>query len=507
MKCRYCGYEIPEGMLYCGKCGKEVRIVPDYNPLEDMLTAQIKGAISGEESYEDYIDYDSIRNTDPRRSGSAAGQSTGRSAAGGVSRSTSRSMGGGLSRSTGRDMGGVSRSTSRDMGGVSRSTSRDMGGLSRSTSRDMGGLSRSTSRDIGVGTGRNTSRDVGVGVSRNTGSSRRGTGPQRGYATGNLSEREKKRRQSERKKAKRRQRMGCCFLLFLLAAAVIGSAFTLYMNSYKGFVARGDEARKAGEYNRAIDFYEKAVKKDESKAEAYIGLSKVYIGKNDLDWAESIFREAVKKQPDNADIYEGYVKFYMDTDQKDEIPLLLSDVDEEVAERLAGYITKGPEFSLDDKEPYEDVQELSLSTEEGYTIYYTDDGEEATTASTKYTEPLLIGEGESVITAIAVDTKGVPSLPVKKTYKVELPVVDAPAVSPSTGQYNSAMQIEIKIPEGYAAYYTTNGEDPTTASALYTGPIEMPEGETLFKAVLVNGKGRMSGVTTRNYVLEPEQTD
>ena len=121
---------------------------------------------------------------------------------------------------------------------------------------------------MGVGTGRNTGRDVGAGVSRNTGSSRRGTGPQRGYATGNLSEREKKRRQSERKKAKRRQRMGCCFLLFLLAAAVIGSAFTLYMNSYKGFVARGDEARKAGEYNRAIDFYEKAVKKDESKAEA-----------------------------------------------------------------------------------------------------------------------------------------------------------------------------------------------------------------------------------------------
>ena len=90
---------------------------------------------------------------------------------------------------------------------------------------------------------------------------------------------------------------------------------------------------------------------------------------------------------------------------------------------------------------------------------------------------------------------------------MDLPVVDEPAVSSSTGHYNSAMQIEIKIPEGYAAYYTTNGEDPTTASALYTGPIEMPEGETLFKAVLVNGKGRMSGITTRNYVLEPEQTD
>lgn len=359
--------------------------------------------------------------------------------------------------------------------------------------------------NTGRGVNRSTSRDMGV--SRNTGSNRRDTGFQRGNTTGNLPERERKRRQAERKKAKRRQRMGCFFLIFLLLAALAGSGITLYLNSYTGFVARGDEARKAGEYNKAIDFYEKAVKKDESKAEAYVGLSKVYIGKNDLDWAESIFREAVKKHPDNADIYEGYVKFYMDTDQKDEIPLLLEDVDEKVAERLAGYITKAPEFSLDDKEPFEDVQELSLNTEDGYTIYYTDNGEEATIASTKYTEPLLIGEGETVITAIAVDTKGVPSLPVKKTYTVELPIVDAPAVSPSTGQYNSAVPIEIKIPEGYAAYYTTDGEDPTLSSALYTGPVEMPEGETLFKAVLVNGKGRMSGVTTRNYVLETEAAE
>ena len=483
MKCRYCGYEIPEGMLYCGKCGKEVRIVPDYNPLEDMLTAQIKGAISGEGGYDDYIDYDSIRNTDPRRSASAASRNTGRNTEGGVSRSTGRSVTGpdrGVSRSTSRNMTGTDR-------GVSRSTSRDMGGTG-------GGVNRSTSRDMGAGAGRNTGNNAG----------RRNTGSQRMNTTGNLSERERKRRQMERKKAKRRQRMGCFFLIFLLLAALVGCGITLYMNSYKGFVARGDKARQAGEYNRAIDFYEKAIDKDGTKAEAYIGLSKVYIAKNDLDWAESIFREAVKKYPDNPDIYEGYVKYYMDTDQKDEIPMLLADVDDKVAERLAGYITKGPEFSLDDGQPYEDVQELSLSAEDGYTIYYTDDGEEATMASTKYTEPLLIEEGETVITAIAVDTRGVPSLPVKKTYTVEFPIVDAPAVSPSTGQYNSAMQIEIKVPDGYAAYYTTNGEDPTTASARYTGPIDMPEGETLFKAVLINGKGRASGITTRNYVLETE---
>ena len=45
MKCGYCGHDIPEGKLYCDKCGNEVCIVPDYNPLEDMLTQQIRGQI------------------------------------------------------------------------------------------------------------------------------------------------------------------------------------------------------------------------------------------------------------------------------------------------------------------------------------------------------------------------------------------------------------------------------------------------------------------------------
>ncbi len=473
MKCEYCGYEIPEGMLYCESCGREVRIVPDYNPLDDMLTEQIRGAINGEDGYEDYLDYGPIGDREAR----GAGRNTGRG--------TNRDMGGGVSRSTGRNAGGAGRGVSQDMrNGAGRSTARDMG-VGRSTSRDMGGA------------GRSTSRDVRGGVSRNT-SSRRVNG------TENMSERDRKRRQAERKKAKKRKRMGCLFVIFLMIAAVAGGVFYLYRNSYQGIISRGNQALKAGELNQAIAYFERGIKKDETKKDAYIGLAKVYIAKKDLDWAESIFLEAVKKQPKNADIYQAYVEFYMDTDQKEKIPLLLEDVDGDVAERLAGYIVADPGFSLDDSEVYEDVQELSLTTEEGYTIYYTDDGSEATIRSKKYTEPIQLGEGVSEISALAVDEKGVPGLPVKKSYTVELPIVDAPAVSPSTGQYSSAVQIEIKVPEGYEAYYTTNGEDPSTASSKYMGPIDMPEGETLFKAILVNSKGRTSGITTRNYVLETE---
>ena len=86
MKCRYCGYEIPDGELYCEHCGKEVRIVPDYNPLDDMLTAQIKVSLDGEEPEDEAFDTAPVRNTG-RRTG------TGRGTRQGTSRNTNRSTG------------------------------------------------------------------------------------------------------------------------------------------------------------------------------------------------------------------------------------------------------------------------------------------------------------------------------------------------------------------------------------------------------------------------------
>ena len=186
------------------------------------------------------------------------------------------------------------------------------------------------------------------------------------------------------------------------------------------------------------------------------------------------------------------------------IPLLLDEAPENIREKLSEYIIEEPEFDLDEGEVYEEVHQLEI-TASGSTIYYTTDKSEPTLSSTKYSEPIQLTEGENIIRAIAVDERGIPSMSVEKTYVVEFPVEDAPAVSPSTGQYEQAQKIEIKVPEGYEAYYTLTGDDPTTASSKYSGPVDMPEGETLFKAILVNGSGRSSGVTTRNYMLEIEE--
>lgn len=90
MKCRYCKAEIPEGELYCKKCGREVQIVPDYNPLEEMLTAQIQ--LDGNEQESELDQYINQKRRNNNRTGQSAGRNTGRSASRTTAAMTGRRM-------------------------------------------------------------------------------------------------------------------------------------------------------------------------------------------------------------------------------------------------------------------------------------------------------------------------------------------------------------------------------------------------------------------------------
>ena len=413
MKCRYCKAEIPEGELYCKKCGREVQIVPDYNPLEEMLTAQIQ--LDGNEQESELNQYINQKRRNNNRTGQSAGRNTGRSA----SRTTAAM--------TGRRMTG------------------------------------------------NTTGQM-------------------------LTEKERRKRQSAkaaRKKALRRKRR---IVLLIMAAIVVlaGAGFyVVYQNSYNGIMKKAQKAAQSKDYTTAEAYYKQAISKNTKKADAYTGLADVYLSQDKTDEGTTLFEEAVSKQSGNVELYKACMDFYLKSDQNMEIPELLDSVNDSMLEKLSDYVVDEPKFSLEDSTTYDDVQKLLLTADKD-TIYYTTDGTDPDLTSTKYTsEGIQISEGETTIKAIAVNKKGVPSAIGKKTYTVEFPVEDAPAVSPST-----AVPIEVKVPEGYTAYYTTDGTDPTTASTKYTGPIDMPKGETLFKVVLVNGKGRMSGITTRNYMYD-----
>ncbi len=545
MRCRNCGAEIPDGQLFCPVCHAEVQIVPDYNPLEDVLAREVKGSVEYATRPINSRDVRRYRSREERENEYAT-----RVLNQGEYRSSTRVLNQGemsrlrsqytrtpsASRYGGRSADGSGASYQWDRAGYAR---RDPG----NAASDNGYARRSTAwdntyarREAGSAAGGSSyvRRDAG-NVAGGSGYARRDAGDWRGsselrYNTGNVRRETggmqrnaeavrgddedrnagtiypdaptRQRQRRERKKRSAKKRMQKFFMIFCMILVIGGAAgFFIYQNSYAGMVGKGQKALQSGEYSAAENYFERAIQRNVKKAEAYDGLSKVYIQQKNPDRAEEIFIAAIDSQPENADLYEAAIRFYIETEQEEKISPLLEGCDTSVLSRVSDYVSEAPAFSLDEG-TYQEVQEISLTGEGD--IYYTDDGSTPTASSTPYTEPILVNVGTTVINAVSINKKGIPSLTATRTYTVELPIADAPAVTPSTGQYNAPFQITVQVPEGYTAYYTTDDSMPSAASEQYTGPIDMPQGSLIFSVVLVSDSGKMTGVTKRNYVLQME---
>lgn len=424
MKCMSCGAEFADDSLICPVCGHEIQIVPDYNPLDDVLTAQVKGAVS--ETLRININQEQLEKYRAENK-----------------------------RNTGR------------VPENGRAYQKRVGNGQGVESQNVGSKNRMTEEDL-------------------------------------ERERRARRRKAEKKRmlAKKRRQRKMMIAGGILAGVIVLGIFG-YTNSYTGRVNSGYKKLEAGEYTEAELKFEKAIKQKEERSEAYTGLAEVYVAQGDLEKAEQLFLDAIAEQPENEALYEAAVQFYISTGQETKVMELLDKCeDESVVKKLEKYISNGPKFSLDEKEIYDEVQALEL-TSEGEAIYYTIDGTDPTVSSTKYTDPIKLEEGETEVRAISVNAEGVPSLVVTKVYTVEFPIEDAPSVTPSTGQYDDYQEIKIVVPEGYVAFYTTDGSDPTTSDTRiqYSGPFDMPEGNTILNVVLMNQKERYSDVTKRNYEL------
>lgn len=62
-----------------------------------------------------------------------------------------------------------------------------------------------------------------------------------------------------------------------------------------------------------------------------------------------------------------------------------------------------------------------------------------------------------------------------------------PTFSSASGEYSSGQQVSISAPAGSSVYYTTNGLLPTSASALYTGPITLTANEAIQAVAIQSG--------------------
>ena len=232
MRCTHCGAIIPDDQVVCPECGAEVQIVPDYNPLDDVLAREVKGSVEGATRQ---IQTDDIRRY--RRDDRTKNVNSTR-----ILSPEERSRIRDRKRAGGQRMSGK---------GTVRGTA-EMRGQRRNTS-ELRAQKKNTSE----------MRDQ----RRNTDELRR--------SRQNTDE-QRRARQQKRLEAAKRKRRNLLITLFLLLALIIAGVYLVYQNSYTSMINKGYRAIQSGDYDQAESYFDRAVRKDRSKPDAYTGYADVY---------------------------------------------------------------------------------------------------------------------------------------------------------------------------------------------------------------------------------------
>lgn len=139
---------------------------------------------------------------------------------------------------------------------------------------------------------------------------------------------------------------------------------------------------------------------------------------------------------------------------------------------------------------------ISCATD-GAEVYYTTNGDTPTSASTKYTAPIVLTEA-TTIKAIAING-GDESEVVSATYSVK---ATAPTFSVAEGTYNTTQSVSLEnTTDGATIYYTIDGPNPTSSSTAYSTAIDVTKTTTI-KAIAIKAGLTDSEVASATYTLK-----
>ncbi len=308
------------------------------------------------------------------------------------------------------------------------------------------------------------------------------------------------------KKAPRGRGKGFVFAGILAVFLILGGAAGAFTYLYYSVEYQTDRARDlaaAGEYDRAIRYYGRAIELDEDNVDLKVELADVYYLKNNKMEYEYLLRDIVRdgnaswEQVESA--YGKLIAIYRDRGDYQTIhDFLLESGDPSVWSAYQNYVALAPEFSVK-AGYYSSIQPLKLTASGNGRIYYTLDGSDPDENSTLYTTPILLEDGDYTVKAFFVNDNGISSDMVAAEYHVTIEKLPPPKISAMSGEYQFPMMISVEE-DNANVYYTTDGTDPSVSSTPYSAPIHMPLGKSEFRFIRVED-GRTSEVEKRAYHL------
>ena len=164
-----------------------------------------------------------------------------------------------------------------------------------------------------------------------------------------------------------------------------------------------------------------------------------------------------------------------------------------------------PYIRVDDATSTSKNISIYCSNTQGATIYYTTDGSDPTTSSTRteYTGAFTLSQSATV-KAYAVYGEMDASDVAEQSVTLK---VATPTFSPQGGTYSDAQSVTISCAtEGATIYYTTDGSTPTTSSSVYSSAINVSETTTI-KAIAVYGNMDDSDLASATYTIRETPSD
>ncbi|MCI8373545.1 MAG: hypothetical protein HFI75_14370 [Lachnospiraceae bacterium] len=295
-------------------------------------------------------------------------------------------------------------------------------------------------------------------------------------------------------------------IVVIIAIIIVLAVRSLGHSAYDKQIANGEESWKKGDYEAAIPFFENAVEKagdNIQKVEALTRLAELYIEYGDNNSAIYYYESAVEAGRISDEDLSTLVNLYESKADLNAIRRLAETYSNKENESLfEKHLLNQPVFNYKSG-TYNELLTVDITAANNEQIFYTLDNSEATPQSTPYTEPLQIGEGTTIVRAIALNANGLISDEIITTYEVSLDTPPTPIITPETGSYADTSKITLRnIPTNCKAYYTIDGTVPTAESMEYTGPFDMMLGNYVVMAVCINQySGQSSPVAMKIYDL------
>ena len=293
--------------------------------------------------------------------------------------------------------------------------------------------------------------------------------------------------------------MGLLVLLLIVGGVRI---FQYYSSDYQMESAR--KATVAGQYERAIRYYNRAMELDRLNVDLMLELADVYFLKNDRAeyefWLQRIVEDPNTDAEQLSSAYGKLIAIYRAKEDYQTInDMLLTCESESIRTTYQSYLAQMPQFSVPAGD-YDEVKALKITVTGKGNIYYTLDGSVPDESDEHYTTPILLENGDYEVQAIFVNEHGVVSEVADAAYHIHVEELEPPLLNVDGGVYDTPVLITV-VNDTENVYYTMDGTVPTMDSAQYTEPIPMPLGVSTFQFARLE-TGRSSVVVERVFTFE-----